>query len=535
LSIIHQKDKRSGITYAYESTSYWDREKKQSRAKRTLIGRVDTESGAIRATDGRCRKGNPSSKLPAKRGPVTAETTARRFCGATFLLDKIGQKLGIRDDLKQCFPDICKQILSLAYYLVLECGAPLYRFEKWNILHRHPYGKDISSQRSSELFASIKEGARQKFFRLQGQRRSEGEYWAYDTTSISSYSEQLSQAQYGLNKEDDNLPQINLALLFGEDSNLPFYYRKLAGNIPDVKTLKELLEQMREIGFSKVKLVMDRGFYSESNVNACYKNHLKFLMAARMGLAFIRDQLDLIYDEFKTYDHYSQEHKLYAWTVTAQWHYEEIKPRSGSTINETRRIYIHYYYNADKAADAETSFDSNLAALYSELISGNPVPKHIGQYDKWFTSKNTRGGVKAEARKDLVASAKRYFGYFALISNETMDAVSALRLYRNKDVVEKAFGNLKERLNMRRTLVSSEQALDGKLFVAFVSLIYLSHIKKLMQDAGLYNNYTMQELLDKLDIIECFENPGTQPRVGEILKQQKAIYTRLGFEPPTSL
>ncbi len=32
-------------------------------------------------------------------------------------------------------------------------------------------------------------------------------------------------------------------------------------------------------------------------------------------------------------------------------------------------------------------------------------------------------------------------------------------------VVEKAFGNLKERLNMPRTQVPSEQSLDGKLFV----------------------------------------------------------------------
>jgi len=58
-----------------------------------------------------------------------------------------------------------------------------------------------------------------------------------------------------------------------------------------------------------------------------------------------------------------------------------------------------------------------------------------------------------------------------------MDAVTALELYRNKDVVEKAFGNLKELLNMRRALVSSEQSLDGKLFVQFVALIYLSYIK----------------------------------------------------------
>ena len=58
-SIVYQTDKRSGITYAYESKAYWDSEKKQSRSKRTLIGRVDPETGEIRKTDGRCRKNSP--------------------------------------------------------------------------------------------------------------------------------------------------------------------------------------------------------------------------------------------------------------------------------------------------------------------------------------------------------------------------------------------------------------------------------------------------------------------------------------------
>ena len=57
MAIIHQHDKRSGITYAYESLSFWDKEKKQSRAKRTLIGRIDPISGEIIPTDGRCKKG----------------------------------------------------------------------------------------------------------------------------------------------------------------------------------------------------------------------------------------------------------------------------------------------------------------------------------------------------------------------------------------------------------------------------------------------------------------------------------------------
>ena len=116
--------------------------------------------------------------------------------------------------------------------------------------------------------------------------------------------------------------------------------------------------------------------------------------------------------------------------------------------------------------------------------------------------------MQVTVTEDVVKQTKRYYGYFALLSNEKMDAMTALQLYRNKDLIEKAFGNIKDRLNLRRLLVSSEKSLDGKLFVSFVALIYLSYLKKQMQEAGIFQNYTLQSLLVKLDIIECFGNPG---------------------------
>jgi hypothetical protein len=58
MGIIYQTDKRAGITYAYENKAYWDKEKKQSRSKRTLIGRVDPDTGKIIPTDGRRKKGS---------------------------------------------------------------------------------------------------------------------------------------------------------------------------------------------------------------------------------------------------------------------------------------------------------------------------------------------------------------------------------------------------------------------------------------------------------------------------------------------
>ncbi len=82
---------------------------------------------------------------------------------------------------------------------------------------------------------------------------------------------------------------------------------------------------------------------------------------------------------------------------------------------------------------------------------------------------------------------------------------------------------MKERLNMRSMLVSNKQSLEGKLFVEFVALIYLSHIKK-----------TMPKMLDKLDLIESFEAPGQKPFIGEMLEKQKEIFSLFDCPLPSS-
>ena len=45
--IVYQTNKKTGEKYAYESISYWDKEKKQPRSKRKYIGKVDPITGEI--------------------------------------------------------------------------------------------------------------------------------------------------------------------------------------------------------------------------------------------------------------------------------------------------------------------------------------------------------------------------------------------------------------------------------------------------------------------------------------------------------
>lgn len=533
MATVFQNDNRSGITYAYESVSWWDKEKKQSRSKRTLIGRLDEATGEIVPTDGRM-KGEKNPKAPAKAWKPPKYV--RLFYGATYLLDAIGEKIGLTEDLRRCFPETYKEILSLAYYLILEDSGALYRFEKWGQTHKHPCGEDIPSPRSSDIFAGISEDAMHQFFRFQGRRRMENEYWAYDTTTISSHSECLRQIQYGHNKEGDGLPQLKLALVFGEQSRLPFYYRKLAGNILDLMTLKTFLSELDVFGFKKVKLIMDRGFYKEDNINGLLKEHLKFLIAVKMSLKFVRTELDKVYDTFRTFERYNEDYELYSTTVPYEWPYSQTRPYKGDVLKEKRRVYIHLYYNIDKAAEDQKNFDRRLMRLKHEIVDDKRVPENERLYQKYFDVKSTPvRGVRVTVKEDAVREAKRYYGFFALLSNDKMDSIAALMLYRNKDLVEKAFGNIKERLNFRRTLVSSEQSLNGKLFVEFVALIYLSYINKQMQDANLYKYHTLVGLLDKLDVIECFEHPGRRLQVGEVLDKQRDLYSALDIVPPSSL
>ena len=61
--IVYQVDKKTGVKYAYESVSYWDKDKQQPRSKRVYLGRVDPETGEI---------------IPKKRKMVHSEETEEK-------------------------------------------------------------------------------------------------------------------------------------------------------------------------------------------------------------------------------------------------------------------------------------------------------------------------------------------------------------------------------------------------------------------------------------------------------------------------
>ena len=253
-----------------------------------------------------------------------------------------------------------------------------------------------------------------------------------------------------------------------------------------------------------------------------------------MSLKIVANRLDSIRADFVSRFNYNSELKLYVRSFTEEWDYTEEHPRIGETTTDTRRIYLHIYYNDQKATDDKARFNAMLDRLENNLINGTPDPADEKLYQKYFIINETPvRGKTYTFKEDAIRKAEKNYGYFALMTNGIKDPVEALKIYRLKDLIEKSFGNLKERLSMRRMSVDSEENFEGKLFVQFVALQLSSYIKRQMDEKGLFSDYTIQSLLDELDVIEYYQQPGKAHHLSEITEKQRKLYEVMNVRVPT--
>lgn len=513
---INQINKNTGVTYVYESVSHWDKEKKQSRNKKICIGKLDSHGVFI-----------PSMRLTpdqaAARDPIV--TASAEIVGPFIILDSITDKLGLKNLLKSCFPQQYQQILTMAYYLT-STGGPLSHCETWCKSHEPSLAESLASQRISEILHSIGIDGKQTFLAKWMNKVLEEDYLCYDITSISSYSELNEYIKYGHNRDKDKLPQLNLAVLFGQKGRLPVYFERTPGNITDVTTLHNLLKTFKALEVKTLHYVMDKGFYSKKNVNELIASKDKFLLSVPLNNKWVQHVIDGVYKTIHEPEGYQKldNEILYVHSCLYPWG------------ENNRRCYLHLYYNAQARANAVDRFNEDLVGYRKELESGKLISEHQEAYDTFFVVKTTRKrGTKVSYNTEAASEyINRYSGFQALLSNGIKDPVEALQIYRDKDVVEKCFDDLKNQLDMKRLRMHSSATVDGRLFVQFIALIYISALRKEMRKSGLIEQYTVRELLQEMETLTKVKYSGKYGHIlTEVTKSQRKILKDLNIEIPS--
>ena len=123
----------------------------------------------------------------------------------------------------------------------------------------------------------------------------------------------------------------------------------------------------------------------------------------------------------------------------------------------------------------KVAFNTLLYTLEEEISTGQRTKKQGPLYHTYYdTSMTPVRGISIVPKQDAITEVEKNYGYFAFMLDDSKDPIDALVIYRLKNLDEKAFHNLKERLSMRRTSVSWEPNLESKSFVQFLASWRLS-------------------------------------------------------------
>lgn len=484
-SIVYVKA-ANGTKYAYKNISYWDKEKKKPAQKRECIGHVDPITGEIVPNR---KKGDASRAKQDPAADASPKCTVKS-CGVSLLLDKAAAETGLLKVLRKVYPDDYSRILTCAYYLISEGGA-LCHAEPWSSDHVNPYGRMLSDQRISELLIRTGAGKGMEFFCEWIKAQKQDEYFAMDISSVSSYSSLNEFVRYGYNRDGEDLPQINLLMVTGEESTLPIYYRVIPGSIKDVRTVKESLKELGMIFSGGLHYVMDKGFYSKKNVDEFYASHSKFMIGVPFTSGIAKNAVAENRGDMVSHHNYCSifGDELYATTKYTKW--------------DGHRCYVHTYYDSLKAELDHKRFNHLLLVCHEELTQGKECPEHQYCYKKFFHVKTTpKRGRRVEYNEEEIRAYRRnYAGWFVMATNDIKDPVKALEIYRRKDAVEKSFDDLKNDLDMKRLRIHSAAAMDGRIFIQFIALILTSWIKKIMNDNNWFMNHDLQSVINEMKSI----------------------------------
>lgn len=477
---------KNGDIYVMERQSIYDSEKKYNRIiSSKLIAKIPKGGKDPVPTRPKRPKGSKVDQKPKRL------SASRMHVGMMDIIQHIGSVSGI-DDAVYASTDTgtAQKIISLARYLLATNGQTFPGIQTWQFNHPLPYAGGISEDVYHDLFVDIgfDEPLQQNFFRERCSKLGEHDAIAYDSSTISTYSERQNEARYGYNKASDGLKTIKLLTLYSIESRQPVAFTKQSGNLPDVITIENALAQLSVLGVRSAEVLTDNGYYSESNLSEMLQKGFGFVTLVKTSIKWVRTELDSHMDDFHTVSSTCPfDTSTHGITVMLMHDFKKTRKsashkngaRKGSVETFRRRVYLHIYFNAARQAEERTAFETDLMELKTLLENGldaGELPEQSRKKIRKYMSIRTWGEKTTVSFNDKACrEAYKYHGYFVLVSNREKDCFECLRKYRRRETIESFFEAGKQHADGTRIRVWGTDTLRGRMFVQFVALCYYEY------------------------------------------------------------
>jgi len=424
---------------------------------------------------------DPSIEIPVIKRKNTMEKLVLDF-GDAFFVDRYIERIGLWpavDAMKYGNHDSVKALL-LFYVL---CNTANYNAAEWfrGNYARVLYPKaNLESQRISELLSSIgEEGSCRAYFReylrLLAHREGDGDI-LIDSTGLPNSIHLPLTAVSNHNGQISN--EIRLIYVVQQGTNLPLYFRYVAGNIVDVSTLTKTILELKALNINTKFAILDAGYLTDENTKEMFESGISFVSRLRGN------------------------RKLY----------KEIVAEYLSTLREEENLVS---YNTRYAY---------IKRVDCELIPGHRAYAYLGLDLSMSSLESSKLFVRASRdhmRDADVHRAMSTHGVFVLISTRPIAIDKILPLYYTRQQIEQVFDICKNNTNLLPLRVQSEDTLRGHLLLAFAAAVICRKLQEDLKDT----QYTPENALLSLRNHKC-KVYGDHVLTSEAAKKANDIYKK---------
>lgn len=475
--------------------------------------------------------------------------------GRPLLLSSLADRLGLRKALEMAYgKDDASVILSAGIYEVCT-GDALCRLQEWaadTILSDEAPGLcPAALTRVCRRIGANEEAEtvfHRQWFKACGMPRA----LISDTTSVSGYSEKLACLEWGYNRDHEELPQVNLNMVYSRETQLPLYLRMIFGSVSDVATIVTTAKIIGELGLRRYSFSLDRGFFSEENLWYFHDNGIDFTigvpldanrqtMAGRL-LDRCRDRLLHAFSSVISFDGTTLNHKTATYIIR--------RKNSRTGCKETFKATAHIYLDQTRRAEEMRKLQELLHGVLNDFARSSF--EDVDQAAEWLAAKvgknrtglfvlteRSKGSLKKPIKYALskdgcfrlnvreleYARATRNMGFFMILNSKPeADGEQTLRDNRSRDLQEKVFDILKNSTGNSRLRVSDDDTLKGRLLIAFVAVVLHKAVENKLRAADMLADTSVNKALDlarKFNVL-CLDGRRRMPL--EVPKKSRVVY-----------
>ena len=251
----------------------------------------------------------------------------------------------------------------------------------------------------------------------------------YDVTNTYLCGKRCGLAKAGHDKEGvKGRPLIQVGLAVTKDSGIPLCHKVLDGNIHDARMFQDFITDLRPFKIQKGLVIYDRGIASSENMRQTQAIGWETLCGLPIRGHLARTVREMIErNEFVRLENRVRLRKNIFYGVVSE-HRMDVTPG-----------WLALCYNQQQQRELRESRYDEIEQARDLLARGKTIKTGM---EKYFTA----GGA---LRKNVLAEAEEFDGYFCLFSTTLLPLDQMVRIYFDKDLVEKAFRTLKGVIRLR--------------------------------------------------------------------------------------